>query len=128
MTRSSTYCAPQRRRREGKTDYSARKALILSNKPRLVIRGTLKNMMTQLIVAKPCGDEVLVSAHSRELAKYGWKTSRGNLPAAYLTGFLCGSKAKTKGIEDVIADIGLFSPSKGARVFAGLKGFADAGL
>jgi len=78
-------------------------------------------------VAKPNGDEVLVSAQSRELArKYGWKAPRGNLPAAYLTGFLCGLKAKASGIKEAILDIGLYPPSKGARVFAVLKGVLDA--
>jgi large subunit ribosomal protein L18 len=129
MAKGSGYCVPYRRRREGKTDYKARKALVLSGKPRLVIRGTLKNVIAQIVVAKPEGDKTLVSAHSRELAKeYGWKASRGNLPAAYLTGFLCGSKAKAKGIEEAVSDIGLHSPSKGARIFATLKGVLDAGI
>jgi large subunit ribosomal protein L18 len=84
-------------------------------------------MIAQIVVAKPKGDEVLVSAQSRELARnYGWKAPSGNLPAAYLTGFLCGLKAKTQGIEEVILDIGLHAPSKGARIFAVLKGVLDA--
>jgi len=128
MAENSGYCAPYRRRREGKTDYKARKALVLSGKPRLVIRGTLKNMTVQVVMAKPEGDEVLVSAHSRELGKYEWKGSNGNLPAAYLTGLLCGFRAKAKEVPEAISDIGLHSPSKGARVFAALKGVLDAGL
>jgi large subunit ribosomal protein L18 len=129
MAKNSPYCAPYRRRKEGKTDYKTRKAFVLSGKPRIVVRGTLKNVIAQVVVAKPKGDEVLVSAHSRELTKeYGWKASRGNLPAAYLTGFLCGSKAKAQNIEEAILDIGLHSPSKGARVFAALKGVLDAGV
>lgn len=129
MAKNSRYCAPYRRRKEGKTDYKTRKAFVLSGKPRIVVRGTLKNVIAQVVVAKPKGDEVLVSAHSRELTKeYGWKASRGNLPAAYLTGFLCGSKAKAQNIEEAILDIGLHSPSKGARVFAALKGVLDAGV
>jgi large subunit ribosomal protein L18 len=129
MAKNSRYCAPYRRRREGKTDYKARKALVLSGKPRVVVRGTLKNVIAQMVVAKPKGDQVLASAHSRELAKkYGWKASRGNLPAAYLTGLLCGLKAKAQGVEEAIPDIGLQSPSKGARVFAVLKGVLDAGI
>jgi large subunit ribosomal protein L18 len=100
---------------------------VLSGKPRLVARSSINNIVAQVIQAKPRGDEVLVSAQSRELiAKYGWKAARGNLPAAYLTGLLCGLKAKSKGIEEAILDLGLNSPSKGARVFAVLKGFLDA--
>lgn len=129
MARDSRYSVPYRRRREGKTNYRKRKAMIISGKPRLVVRGTLKNIIAQIVAAKPEGDKVLVSAHSRELLKnYGWKAPRGNLPAAYLTGLLCGLKAKGKGIEEAILDIGLHSPSKGSRVFAALKGVLDAGL
>lgn len=129
MARGSRYCVPYRRRREGKTDYRRRKALIISGKPRLVVRGTLNNMIAQIVAAKPHGDEVLASAHSRELfKKYGWRAPRGNLPAAYLTGFLCGLKAKAKGVEEAVLDIGLHSPTKGARVFAAMRGVLDAGL
>jgi large subunit ribosomal protein L18 len=128
MAKDSRYCVQLRRRKEGKTDYKARKALVISGKPRLVVRNTLKNVIAQVIVAKPHGDEVLVSAHSRELKKYEWKVHAGNLPSAYLTGLLCGLKAKAKGVKEVILDIGLHSPSKGARVFAMLKGVLDAGV
>jgi large subunit ribosomal protein L18 len=126
MARDSRYCTKFRRRREGKTDYHARKAFVLSGMPRLVTRKSISNIIAQIIVAKPKGDEVLVSAHSRELVKYGWKAPRGNLSAAYLTGFLCGLKAKAQGVEGAILDIGLYPPTKGARVFAVLKGVLDA--
>ena len=129
MARGSNYCVPLRRRREGKTDYHARKALVLSGKPRLVARSTLKNVTAQIIVAKPHGDEVLAAAHSRELKKkYGWKAPTGNVPAAYLTGLLCGLKAKTKGVSEAILDIGLVAPTKGSKVFATLSGVLDAGV
>lgn len=128
-SRSSRYNVRYRRRLEGKTDYRARKAFVVSGKLRAVIRSSLKNITVQVIEAKPDGDNTLVSAHSRELSdKYGWKAPLGNLPSAYLTGFLCGLKAKSKSISEVIPDIGLHSPSKGARVFAALKGVADAGV
>ncbi|MBS7632467.1 50S ribosomal protein L18 [Candidatus Bathyarchaeota archaeon] len=128
MAKSSRYCAPFRRRQEGKTDYRTRRALILSGQPRLVARASITNILAQVIAAKPHGDEVLVSAQSRELEKYDWKAPRGNIPAAYLTGLLCGLKAKAKGIENAVLDIGLQSPSKGARIFAILKGVVDAGV
>lgn len=127
MAKNSRYCVPFRRRREGKTDYRLRKALVLSGKPRLVVRNSLKNIVAQIIVAKPHGDEVIASAHSRELMReYGWKAPNGNIPAAYLTGLLCGLKAKSKGVKEAILDLGLHSPSKGSRVFAALKGALDA--
>lgn len=128
MAKNARYCAPFRRRREGKTDYRARRAFVVSDKPRLVVRTSIGNMTAQIITAKLHGDEVLVSASSRELGEHGWKAPRGNLPAAYLTGLLCGLKAKAHGIEESILDIGLKSPTKGARVFAVMKGVLDAGI
>jgi large subunit ribosomal protein L18 len=129
MAKDSRYRVPPRRRREGKTDYQARKALVLSGKPRLVTRSTLKNFTAQIIVAKPYGDEVLAAAHSRELKKkYGWKAPTGNVPAAYLTGLLCGLKAKAKGVSEAILDIGLVAPTKGSKLFAALSGVLDAGI
>jgi large subunit ribosomal protein L18 len=86
-------------------------------------------MIVQLIEAKAVGDEVIASAFSRELVKtYGWQGACGNVSAAYLTGLLCGFRAKAKGIEKAVLDIGLQMPSKGARIFAALKGFIDAGI
>ncbi len=129
MPHGSRYRVPLRRRREQKTDYQARKAFVVSGKPRLVARSSLKNTVTQIIVAKPHGDEVLASAHTRELVKkYGWKAATGNIPAAYLTGLLCGLKAKKNGISEAILDLGLVSPTKGSKVFSTLSGVVDAGV
>jgi len=124
-----SYRVPFRRRREGKTDYQLRRGLVLSRLPRLVVRGASRHMIVQLIEAKATGDEVVVSAFSRELIKtYGWQGACGNVSAAYLTGLLCGYRAKAKGIKKAVLDIGLQMPSKGARVFAALKGVIDAGI
>jgi len=129
MAKNARYRVQVRRRREGKTDFRARKALILSRLPRLVTRGSLRNITAQIIVAKPEGDEVLASAHSSELRKkYGWKAPTGNVPSAYLTGFICGLKAKKEGITEAVLDIGLTAPTKGSRLFAVLNGALDAGM
>jgi large subunit ribosomal protein L18 len=97
--------------------------------PRLVVRKTGKHIALQLINAKAVGDETVTSAYSSELRKkYGWLGGLDNLSAAYLTGLLCGYRAANKDIESAIFDIGLQSPSKGARIFAALKGFIDAGV
>ena len=129
MAKNSSYRVKLRRRREGKTDYQARKAMVVSRKPRLVTRASLNNVEVQIIIAKPHGDEVLASANSRELIKnFGWKAPTGNIPSAYLTGLLCGLKAKAKGIEEAILDIGLVSPTKGSKIFAVLSGVVDAGV
>jgi large subunit ribosomal protein L18 len=129
MAKSSNYRVQLRRRREGKTDYQARKALVISGKPRLVARTSIRNVTAQLVVAKPRGDEVLAAANSRELVeKFGWMAPTGNVPSAYLTGLLCGFKAKAAGVEGAILDIGLVAPTKGAKIFAVLSGVLDAGV
>jgi len=89
----------------------------------------LKHTIVQIVKAETTGDQVVVSAHSRELTKnYGWQDNCGNVPAAYLTGLLCGFKAMVHGVKKAVLDVGLSSPSKGARVFAALKGVLDAGV
>jgi large subunit ribosomal protein L18 len=128
MARNARYRVALRRRREGKTDYQARKALVLSGKLRIVARNSLKNASVQIVAAKPIGDVVLAAAHSKELKKFGWKAPTGNVPAAYLTGFLCGLKAKAKGASEAILDIGLVAPTKGSKLFAVLSGVVDAGV
>lgn len=128
MARGPRYKVPFRRRREGKTNYRKRLRMIISGKPRLVIRKTNKYIVTQLVEAKVEGDRILASAHSSELKKYGWKASYSNTPAAYLTGLLIGFKSIRAGIKEAIVDIGLHRPVKGAKIFAVLKGAVDAGL
>jgi len=117
-----------RRRREGKTDYRVRRRMLYSGKPRLVIRKSLNNIWAQVVNMDDKGDRIVTSAHSNELSKYGWKGSFSNTPAAYLTGYLCGNKARKEGISEAILDIGLYSVVKGSKLFACLKGFADAGI
>ena len=127
--RGSRYNLPFRRRREKKTDYKSRRALISSGLPRLVVRGTNKHMIVQLVEANPTGDRILASANSVELAKnYGWKIHCGNVPSAYLTGLLAGMKAKGEGLSEAVLDIGLRKASKGGRTFAALKGAVDSGI
>lgn len=128
MAKGSRYRMPLKRRREGKTNYYKRRKMIISGKPRLVVRILSRGVVAQVIEAKPRGDVTLVSAVSKELSRYGWKAGGKNLPAAYLVGMLAALKAKKKGIEEAILDIGLHAPTRGARVFAAAKGAVDAGL
>lgn len=128
MAHSSRYKLAFKRRREGKTDYRARLNLIGLDKSRLVVRITNQHTIAQIIKVNKNGDETIVSAHSKELKKLGWLGSGKNTSAAYLTGFLVGKKALEAGIEDTVLDIGLKSSTKGARIFAALKGAVDAGL
>jgi len=129
MATGPSYRVPFRRRKEGKTDYQLRKGLILSRLPRLVVRGTSRYVTAQMVKAEVKGDKVIVSASSKELAKtYGWKGACGNIPAAYLTGLLCGYRAVAKRVKKAALDIGLQAPSRGSRVFAAMKGVIDAGV
>ncbi len=128
MAKGAGYRVQVRRRREGKTDYKARRALVMSGKPRLVARSSINNMIAQVVVAKPTGDEVVAAAHSSELKKYGWNAPKGNVPSAYLTGLLCGLKAMKAGMTEAVLDLGLVGPTKGSRLFAVLNGAIDAGM
>lgn len=129
MVKGPRYNLPFRRRREGKTDYRKRRALILSGLPRLVVRPTNEHVVVQVVEAKPEGDRVLASASTIELKnKYGWKGGCGNVPAAYLAGLLAGFKALKNNVKRAILDIGLRRATKGAKVFAAMKGAVDAGL
>jgi len=117
-----------RRRREGKTNYRSRLALLKSRKNRVVVRKTCHNIRGQVIQYTPQGDKILVNAISSELKKYGWDSHGTNAPASYLTGFLLGKRAKAKGIKEGVLDIGLHAPSKGANIFCTLNGMLDAGI
>jgi large subunit ribosomal protein L18 len=125
---SPTYRIHFRRRREGKTNYRKRLKLLLSGKPRLVYRKTLKYIIGQIIEFDKKGDKTLVGITSKILQKYGWKFACDNTPASYLTGYLLGKMALFKGIKEAILDIGLYTSTKGGRMYAFAKGAIDAGL
>ena len=117
-----------RRRREGKTDYRKRLALLKSRKPRVIVRKSNKNIQVQFAQYAQDGDLIVTSAVGSDLKKYGWTYSLSNTPAAYLTGVLAGKRALQHQVAEGILDIGLYAPSHGARIFAALKGVADAGV
>ena len=117
-----------RRKREGRTNYKKRLALLKSHAPRLALRKTNKHLVAQLITYAPDGDRVLLGVTSKALEKLGWAYSAKNLPAAYLTGYLLGRKAKATGAARAIVDLGLHTPVRGSRIYALLKGAQDAGL
>lgn len=128
MATGPRYFVPFRRRREGKTDYYSRMKLLLSEKPRMVVRKTNRQIIVQLVEAELDGDRTLVAAYSSELSALGYKGSTANTPAAYLTGMLFAAKAMKAGYEEGVLDIGLNRASVGARVFAALKGAVEAGF
>jgi len=84
-----------KRRREGKTDYYARKRLVIQEKNkyntpkyRLIVRFSGKNITCQIAYAKIGGDVVVTSAYSHELPRFGVKLGLTNYAAAYCTGLL----------------------------------------
>ncbi|HET7405151.1 MAG TPA: 50S ribosomal protein L18 [Candidatus Bathyarchaeia archaeon] len=128
MANGPRYTVPYRRRREGKTDYKLRRALVRSGKPRAVVRLSNKYVTVQISEATATGDLVRASASSKQLSKLGWKGGSGNLSAAYLTGALAARRAVAKGVKEAILDMGLKGPTKGSKIFAALKGLSDSGL
>jgi len=129
MAHGPKYKVPKRRRREGKTNYYKRYKAIRTKKVRVVVRKTNKYIIVQFVYPTPRGDYTLVAAHSRELVKYfGWMAGTKNTSAAYLTGLLAGLRAVKLGINEAIPDIGLHRPTKGAKIFAAIKGVIDAGV
>lgn len=88
----------------------------------------ITNQNTQVQILKPgiAGDVVIASAHSRYLLEKGWKGSRKNIPAAYLTGYVAGKKALLLGAKSAILYTGTRRYTQ--RMAAALKGVIDAGL
>jgi len=127
MARGPRYRRSFRRRKDGKTDYHKRLKLLKSRKLRVVIRASNDHIRVQIIQSKLGGDKVLISTFSKELtSKYGWNANTGNIPAAYLTGYLAGLRAKNKNIQDGIFDLGIFYHRN--RVLAACKGLVDTGI
>jgi len=84
-----------KRRRQGKTDYYARRRLVCqeknkydSKKYRLVVRKTNSQLLCQIIFSTMTGDKVLCAAESRELTNHGLTAGLTNYSAAYATGYL----------------------------------------
>lgn len=117
-----------KRRREQKTDYAQRFSLLKSGKPRLVVRRALNNIHIQIIVSDDGKDKTVTEVISKSLKKYGWKGHCGNLPAAYLTGYIAGLSAAKHNIKEAIVDIGLKMSVKASSLYAAVYGAKDAGL
>jgi len=92
-----------KRRREGKTDYYARKRLVVQDKNkyntpkyRMIVRFTNKDIIAQIAYAKIEGDVVVSAAYSHELPRYGIKVGLTNYAAAYCTGLLLARRLLKK--------------------------------
>jgi large subunit ribosomal protein L18 len=121
-----TYVRTLKRIREDKTNYRKRAAILIGRHLFVTIKVSDQNVTAQMLKPIPTGDIVIASAHSRELAKHGWKGASNNLPACYLTGMLLGKKAVQRELNTAVLYIGKNHFT--SRVGACAKGIVDAGV
>lgn len=114
----SRYQVKYRRRREGKTDYQARRRLIQqdknkyeSKKYRLCVRRTNTKIIVQIIYATIQGDRVLCQADSKELKRFGLEAGLTNYAASYATGLLVARR--------LLSDLGMADIYKGVEAADG---------
>ena len=100
--------------------------MLMSKRAFISINVTNENAQVQVLKPEISGDKVIASAHSRFLLKDGWKGSRKNIPALYLTGYYAGKKALSKGASDAIVYSGTRKYTQ--RMAAAVKGLVDSGL
>jgi large subunit ribosomal protein L5e len=108
-----------RRRREGRTDYYARRRLVHQDKNkyntpkyRMIVRFTNKDITCQIAYTTLQGDRIVESAYSHELKKFGVEVGLTNYAAGYCTGLLLARRVLTKfnladaykGAEEVTGD------------------------
>jgi len=129
----------KRRRRENKTDYKARRIMLTSGLPRVVVRRTNKYFILQAVNSVAAQDKVLVTVSSKDLLKNGWdekkKGSLKSISAGYLAGILfakqikslVGSRKSEVGSRFIV-DLGMARTLKGGRVFAVIAGLVEGGL
>lgn len=130
-----------KRRREGKTDYFARKRLTVQDKNkyntpkyRMVVRFTNKDIVCQIAYAKIEGDVVICSAYAHELSRYGLKVGLTNYAAAYCVGLLMARRMLKKfnldtiysGTEEVNGGEYIVEPEDGQP--APFRCYLDVGL
>ncbi len=84
-----------KRRRQGKTDYFARRRMIQQDKNkydtkkyRLVVRRSNKRVLCQIVYSTIEGDRVICAASSKELMNFGVECGLSNYSAHYCTGLL----------------------------------------
>jgi large subunit ribosomal protein L5e len=92
-----------KRRRQGKTDYQARRFLVVQDKNkyntpkyRMIVRFTNKDIVTQIAYARIEGDVIVCAAYAHELPRYGVKVGLTNYAAAYCTGLLLARRILKK--------------------------------
>ena len=101
-----------------------------SDAPRAVVRKSTNHVTVQIVqTAKEGVDHVMASGHTKELAGFGYTGHGGNVPAAYLAGYLAGLRMgkKTEDAEAIV-DLGVQTTTHGTRLFAAVNGIMDAGI
>lgn len=106
---SSRMQVKPKRRRQGKTDYFARRRLVCqdknkydSRKYRLVVRRTNTKIIGQIIFSTMTGDKVLCACESTELRTHGLTAGLTNYSAAYCVGLLLARRLLKKvGLADM---------------------------
>jgi large subunit ribosomal protein L18 len=128
MSSGPTYKVPFKRKKNQKTNYKKRLAILKSNKPRFVVRLSNSLVRCQLINYKIDGDVVVDSAISKDLVDLGWKGNLKNTPAVYLTALLLAQKIKKKNIKEVVFDLGSKNYKSKSKIFAALKAIIDSDI
>lgn len=97
------YQVKARRRREGKTDYFARRKMVRQDKDkynmrkyRMIVRFTCSKVICQIAYSTILGDKVVAQANSKELANFGVPCGHTNYAAAYATGLLVARRVLKK--------------------------------
>jgi large subunit ribosomal protein L18 len=80
MSSTTKYTVKYRRKREGRTDYKKRLALLKGKTNRLVIRKTNTKIILQIVNYEPEGDKVIITTTSSELKKLGWTHPQTKTP------------------------------------------------
>jgi large subunit ribosomal protein L5e len=106
VLKNNVYCSRYQtkylRRRQGKTDYFARRRLVFQDKNkydmkkyRLCVRRTNRRIIASVIYATIQGDRTMCQADSQELRRYGITAGLTNYAAAYATGLLVARRLLT---------------------------------
>jgi large subunit ribosomal protein L5e len=128
-----------KRRRQCKTDYYARKRLIIQDKNkyktpkyRFVVRITNRDIICQIFSADITHDVCMMAAYAHELPRYGVKVGLTNYAAAYCTGLLLARRVNSKlgldyeGVDEVDGeDFNVEADPEGKAPF---KALLDVGL
>jgi len=133
------YQVKYRRRRECKTDYFARKKLVIQDKNkyqtpkyRFCVRFTNKDVICQIFAADINYDRCIAAAYSHELRRYGLTLGLTNYAAAYATGLLLARRVNAKfGLEyegNTDVDGALFEVECNEEGGAPFRALLDVGL